>query len=57
MFKHIQGRILGGLWRPRPPGVTKGAPKKGKGKREKKGKRGKKERKEWDKKGQKGKDR
>ena len=32
--KSKQGRILGGLWGPRPPGVTKGAPKiKGKGKK------------------------
>ena len=44
----------GGLWGPRPPGVTKGAPKrrKGKGKKERKRKKkeekkGKKERKKW----------
>ena len=43
----LQGRILGGLWGPGPPGVTKGAPKRRKkerkGKREgrKEGKRGK----------------
>ena len=42
-----QGRILGGLWGPWPPGVSKGAPKRRKkerkGKREgrKEGKRGK----------------
>ena len=34
-----QGRIMGGLWGPRPPRVTKGAPKKGKGKGVKKRKK------------------
>ena len=37
---HYQGRILGRLWGPRPPGVTKGTPKnkkkEGKEEREKK---------------------
>ena len=44
IFDLHQGRILG-LLGPRPPGVTKEAPKKGKGKKreKKKGKKGKKE--------------
>ena len=37
-----QGRILGGLWGPGPPGVTKGAPKRRKGKEKRGEKRGKK---------------
>ena len=41
-----QGRILGRLWGPGPPGVTEGAPKrkkkKGKGKKERREKKGKK---------------
>ena len=40
-----RGVFWGGLWGPRPPGVTKGAPKrkkKGKGKKERREKRGKK---------------
>ena len=44
-----QRRILGGLWGPRPPGVTKGAPKRRKGK----GKKEREERKKEEKKGKK----
>ena len=43
-YRRNQGRILGGLWGPGPPGVTKGAPKrkkKEKGKKERGEKRGK----------------
>ena len=41
-----QGRILGGLWGPRPPGITKGAPKRKKKGKGKKGKRGERRNKE-----------
>ena len=42
----------GGLWRPRPPGVNKGKPKKGKGK--KRGKKRKKRKRRKERRGQKG---
>ena len=38
-----QGRILGGLWGPGPPGVTKGAPKRKKKKERKRKREGRKE--------------